>query len=149
MRIEALETDKRPVSAVADFTEVRDIVTVEVNENRDVSMTLLFDHDLQPRRAGSEGAVRLLTGRPWPLLGRRVVLIRLAGPGTNSALRCAAGREMLRDPSRNDDPSEFEFVHRLSARGYGVAGIKKKCLILRCLAQRGLEGGTAPIQPIV
>jgi NAD+ kinase len=45
VRIEALETDKRPVSAVADFTEVRDIVTVEVNENRDVSMTLLFDHD--------------------------------------------------------------------------------------------------------
>ena len=45
VRIEALETDKRPVSAVADFTEVRDIVTVEVNENRDVSITLLFDHD--------------------------------------------------------------------------------------------------------
>jgi NAD+ kinase len=45
VRIEALETDKRPVSAVADFTEVRDVVTVEVNENRDIAMTLLFDHD--------------------------------------------------------------------------------------------------------
>ena len=45
VRIDALETDKRPVSAVADFTEVRDVVTVEVNENRDVAMTLLFDHD--------------------------------------------------------------------------------------------------------
>ena len=45
VRIEALETDKRPVSAVADFTEVRDVVTVEVKENRDVKMTLLFDHD--------------------------------------------------------------------------------------------------------
>jgi NAD+ kinase len=45
VRIEALETDKRPVSAVADFTEVRDIVAVEVNENRDISLTLLFDHD--------------------------------------------------------------------------------------------------------
>jgi NAD+ kinase len=43
--IDALETDKRPVSAVADFTEVRDVVTVEVNENRDIAMTLLFDHD--------------------------------------------------------------------------------------------------------
>ncbi|MGC2201558.1 MAG: NAD kinase [Stellaceae bacterium] len=43
--IEALETDKRPVSAVADFTEVRDVVSVEVKENRDISMTLLFDHD--------------------------------------------------------------------------------------------------------
>jgi NAD+ kinase len=45
VRIDALETDKRPVSAVADFTEVRDVVTVEINENRDVSMTVLFDHD--------------------------------------------------------------------------------------------------------
>jgi NAD+ kinase len=45
VRIDALEADKRPVSAVADFTEVRDVVTVKVNENRDIAMTLLFDHD--------------------------------------------------------------------------------------------------------
>ena len=45
VRIDAVETDKRPVSAVADFTEVRDIVSVAVSENRDVAMTLLFDHD--------------------------------------------------------------------------------------------------------
>jgi NAD+ kinase len=45
VRIDALETDKRPVSAVADFTEVRDVETVEISENRDVAMTLLFDHD--------------------------------------------------------------------------------------------------------
>src|SRR3954465_6548154 len=45
VRIEALETDKRPVSAVADFTEVRDVVAVEIHENRDISMTLLFDHE--------------------------------------------------------------------------------------------------------
>jgi NAD+ kinase len=45
VRIEALETDKRPVSAVADFTEVRDVVTVEIRENREISMTLLFDSD--------------------------------------------------------------------------------------------------------
>jgi NAD+ kinase len=45
VRIEALEADKRPVSAVADFTEVRDVVTVAIRENRDVSLTLLFDHD--------------------------------------------------------------------------------------------------------
>ena len=40
-----LETDKRPVSAVADFTEVRDVVAVEIHENRDIAMTLLFDHE--------------------------------------------------------------------------------------------------------
>jgi NAD+ kinase len=45
VKIEALETDKRPVSAVADFTEARDVVSVEIRENRDIAMTLLFDRD--------------------------------------------------------------------------------------------------------
>lgn len=40
---EALESEKRPVSAVADNQEVRDVVQVEVRGERDVSMTLLFD----------------------------------------------------------------------------------------------------------
>jgi NAD+ kinase len=45
VRIDCLETEKRPISAVADFTEVRDITAVEIEEKRDVSVTLLFDHD--------------------------------------------------------------------------------------------------------
>jgi NAD+ kinase len=45
VRIDVVDTDKRPVSAVADFTEVRDVVAVEICENRDIEMTLLFDHD--------------------------------------------------------------------------------------------------------
>jgi NAD+ kinase len=45
VRIDALETDKRPVSAVADYTEVRDVVSVEIRENRDIAMTVLFDRD--------------------------------------------------------------------------------------------------------
>ncbi len=45
VRIDALENDKRPVSAVADFTEARDVVSVEIHENRDISMTMLFDHE--------------------------------------------------------------------------------------------------------
>jgi NAD+ kinase len=45
IRIDALETEKRPVSAVADFTEARDVVSVEIHENRDIAMTLLFDHE--------------------------------------------------------------------------------------------------------
>ncbi len=45
VRIEALETEKRPVSAVADFTEVRDVVAVEIHENRDIAMTVLFDRE--------------------------------------------------------------------------------------------------------
>ncbi len=43
IRFEILETEKRPVSAVADFTEVRDVECVEVTEAHDVSLTLLFD----------------------------------------------------------------------------------------------------------
>jgi NAD+ kinase len=45
VRIDALESDKRPVSAVADFTEVRDVVSVEIHENRDIGVTALFDGD--------------------------------------------------------------------------------------------------------
>lgn len=42
---EVLEPDKRPVAAVADFTEVRDVATVAVREDRSVSVTILFDPD--------------------------------------------------------------------------------------------------------
>lgn len=45
VRIDCLEVDKRPVSAVADFTEVRDITAVEIEIKRDISMTLLFDRE--------------------------------------------------------------------------------------------------------
>ena len=42
---EVLETEKRPVAAVADFTEVRDVVSVAVSADRTVSVTILFDPD--------------------------------------------------------------------------------------------------------
>ncbi|MBB2206285.1 NAD kinase [Gluconacetobacter takamatsuzukensis] len=40
-----LESEKRPVAAVADFTEVRDVVRVEIAEDRTLHATLLFDAD--------------------------------------------------------------------------------------------------------
>ncbi|MDB5457688.1 MAG: inorganic polyphosphate/ATP-NAD kinase [Caulobacter sp.] len=40
---EVLEADKRPVSAVADNFEVRDVVEVHVSEDRDTSLAMLFD----------------------------------------------------------------------------------------------------------
>ncbi len=40
---EILEADKRPVSAVADNFEVRDVVEVQIAENRDVALHMLFD----------------------------------------------------------------------------------------------------------
>jgi NAD+ kinase len=42
---EVLEPDKRPVSATADSTEVRDVRRVEVREDRGVTLTMLFDPD--------------------------------------------------------------------------------------------------------
>ena len=42
---EVLERDKRPVAAVADFTEVRDVASVAVSEDRSVTTTVLFDPD--------------------------------------------------------------------------------------------------------
>jgi len=48
---EVIEANKRPVSAVADFTEVRDVAAVEIIEDREHTLTLLFDpeHNLEDR----------------------------------------------------------------------------------------------------
>lgn len=43
VRFEALEPEQRPVSAVADNQEVRDAISVEAREDRDISMSVLFD----------------------------------------------------------------------------------------------------------
>ena len=42
---EVAEAGKRPVAAVADYTEVRDVRRVTVWEDRSVTLTLLFDPD--------------------------------------------------------------------------------------------------------
>ena len=51
VRFEILEADKRPVSAVADDLEARDVEAVDVAEDRSISMTMLFDagHSLDER----------------------------------------------------------------------------------------------------
>ena len=48
---DVLEAAKRPVSATADYTEVRDVASVEVREDRSISLHLLFDkgHNLEER----------------------------------------------------------------------------------------------------
>jgi NAD+ kinase len=49
--IEVLEGDKRPVAAVADHDEVRDVRRVEVLSDKTISMQMLFDpgHSLEER----------------------------------------------------------------------------------------------------
>ena len=49
--IEAVETEKRPVSAVADSAETRSVVRVEVAEAREIELLMMFDpgHNLDER----------------------------------------------------------------------------------------------------
>ncbi len=49
--IDVLQPKLRPVSAVADYTEVRDVERVVIREDREVVLRLLFDpeHDLEER----------------------------------------------------------------------------------------------------
>jgi NAD+ kinase len=51
IRFDVFEHTKRPVSAVADNTEVRDVSRVDVAEDRDATVTMLFDpgHSLDER----------------------------------------------------------------------------------------------------
>ena len=51
VKFDVLEADKRPVSATADFTEVREVASVEVRESADITLTMLFDpeHNLEER----------------------------------------------------------------------------------------------------
>ncbi len=51
VRFEMLEHEKRPVSAVADRDEVRDVIEVSVREDRSQPLRLLFDpeHNLEER----------------------------------------------------------------------------------------------------
>lgn len=43
VRFDILETDKRPVSAVADHVEVRNVTRVDISEDRSISLSMLFD----------------------------------------------------------------------------------------------------------
>lgn len=51
VRFEIIEPEKRPVSAVADHLEVRDVLAVDIAEDRAISLRLLFDagHNLNER----------------------------------------------------------------------------------------------------
>ena len=51
VKIDVLEAEKRPMSAVADHTEFRNVVSVLVREERGIGLKLLFDpgHALEER----------------------------------------------------------------------------------------------------
>jgi len=51
VKFETLEIDRRPVSAAADYTELRDVASVELSQALDIALTLMFDpeHNLNER----------------------------------------------------------------------------------------------------
>ena len=51
VRIEVLSTDRRPVAAVADHDEVRDVRSVDIQMDHAIAMSILFDpgHSLDER----------------------------------------------------------------------------------------------------
>jgi len=57
--VEVLEADKRPVSAVADNFEVRDVMRVSVSEDRSQRLTMMFDagRSLEERMLAEQFAV--------------------------------------------------------------------------------------------
>src|SRR3546814_11265685 len=76
---EVHEAAKRPVSATADFTEVRDVARVTVREDPSLDLNLLFahEHNLAERIATEQfhpspplppprGAARGFPRHPWP-----------------------------------------------------------------------------------
>jgi NAD+ kinase len=51
VKFETLEIERRPVSAAADYTELRDVASVELSQALDIALTLMFDpeHSLNER----------------------------------------------------------------------------------------------------
>lgn len=51
IRFDILESKKRPVNAVADFRDIKDIASIEIKEDKDQYVELLFDpgHSLEER----------------------------------------------------------------------------------------------------
>lgn len=56
VRIDVLEAKKRPVSAVADHTEVRNVASVNIALDRSVDLVMLHDpdHSLDERILGEQ-----------------------------------------------------------------------------------------------
>ena len=45
VRFDVLDPDKRPVSASADNSEIQDLISIEISQNEDTTLTMLFDEE--------------------------------------------------------------------------------------------------------
>ncbi len=93
------ETDKRPVSAVADNVEFKAVKQVIVQEDRTHQVTLLFDPGTGPRRARPVRAVPLLGGRQRQPV---VTVDRRQSPFTVGVAREGCHHAARRAPCQSD-----------------------------------------------
>lgn len=51
IKVDVLNPEKRPMSVTADFTEIRDVISVEIHQSKTIGCNLLFDpdHNLEER----------------------------------------------------------------------------------------------------
>jgi len=70
--IEVIEGDKRPVAAVADHDEVRDVRRVEVLSDKTIAMRMLFDPATRSRSASCASSSGTDGGGParQPIINR-------------------------------------------------------------------------------
>jgi len=45
VKFDVLDPEKRPVSASADNSEIQDLISIEIEQNEDTTLTMLFDED--------------------------------------------------------------------------------------------------------
>ena len=89
VRFEVLETQKRPVSAVADALEVRNVISVEVAQDSAISMVMLFD-------SGRNLDERILTEQFIEALAQTGAVCALSLPENSGKLALFAGIDKVR-----------------------------------------------------
>ncbi|MGV6853130.1 MAG: NAD kinase [bacterium] len=59
IKLNILQAEKRPVNATADFREIRNVMELEINEDRNHTISLLFDphHNLEERILNEQFAI--------------------------------------------------------------------------------------------
>ena len=87
----ALEHEKRPVSAVADAHEFRNMVRVEIEQARTIDLFMMFDpgHNLDERILAYDKKITALAKQSEP--AQRLMAIEGIGPITATALVASVG----------------------------------------------------------
>jgi NAD+ kinase len=127
---EILEPAKRPVAAVADSLEVRDVVSVAVSEDQTLYATVLCDPRPRPCRVGNR---RIAVARRDPVQAglHAVDDIRISRAGQARGHRLGAGhqrRVVLQHLVEVADPQHRRRVKRLAEQEQPLGGAEPESL---------------------